>query len=245
MRRFALIIGSPGEPADNSIYAGVESDTKNFIKFLMSPSGGGWHRQNEILHLKNPDKTKVKAIIEKLNFDYTLIYFSGHGRHSTQTNESYLVLNTNDEISAKELISSSSKQLIISDICRVPSDDEVFSNFVTEDVEFPSALNITSSRSLFDAHLRNCENGIGFIYSCSVGEKSLALPYGSFYTLSLLNSSQDWTTNIDKYNVLPIEVAFSNSINYYDRSFSHRNLQTPRSNGILQFPFAIKLNQIL
>jgi len=241
MSRFALIIGSPGNPTDE-IYEGVESDFANIIAFLKSPSGGGWNRKTEILPLRNPSKRKILDIIKKLNFDYILIYFSGHGKHSFPDNQSYLFLNENEEIGINELISRSSRHLIISDACRTIMPDD-FSNWQPERIKFPSTLSIAESRSIFDRHLEECDFGTVHIHSCDKKGEALAVNEGGYHTLSLLHSSQNWTQEINQFNLLPIDVAFNYSVNYLQEFYPTD--QEPKIYGKknLRFPFAVKTNR--
>ncbi|MEY4875975.1 MAG: hypothetical protein RL708_1124 [Bacteroidota bacterium] len=242
MNRLALLIGSPEQPEQNDIfYKGVNWDIENFTTFLISPTGGAWDKNSEIKCLKNPSKSSVLDIIRRINVDYVLIYFSGHGRYSTNTEDTYLKLNDTDEISVNELLqSSSSKQLIIVDACRT-AQSSGYSNWGLEGLEFSSNLDVETSRFYFYNALESCQNGCICIYSCRCYESASADEFGGFYTSSLFKSSNEWTQAITKSNILSTKMAFSNSTQYLQQNYPTK--QIPEIQGAVNFPFAIKEKQ--
>jgi hypothetical protein len=112
MKRNALLIGN------SDGLEGVKIDIRKFRYFLKSRVGGKW-KDEEITEIPNPSKFHLQQLIynlKRMNYDFSIIYFSGHGKYVRDTE---LVLNKNKEcISESELKGISTRQISIFDCCR-------------------------------------------------------------------------------------------------------------------------------
>jgi Caspase domain len=240
MKRLAILIGAPGRQYSDTYLEGVDFDIKNYIKFLMSPSGGAWEK-SEIIAVKNPDKEKLIQLVKTIKADYVMTVFSGHGAYSLN-GETIIAINRNQYLTIRNLISKSAKQLFIIDACRSFVDSGI-SGFLGEELRsFPSKLTKLQARTIFDNHLRKCENGAVICYSCSVGETSIDSNDGGFFTTSLLDKTKQWIDKPSPFNILPINTAFTLAKNYLVTNLTKE--QTPQLKVIKQrkfwFPFGIR-----
>lgn len=247
MKRQAILIGAPGQENTKKYLHGVEYDIKNYIKFLKSPTGGAWDK-SEIIAIKNPDKNKLLNAISKVNADYLLIVFSGHGAYSLK-GQTILAINRTECLTLNHLISKKvPRQMLIIDACRSFVDSGI-SGFLGEELRsFPSRLLKTNARQLFDGYLSKCENGVVVCYSCSVGETSFDTNDGGYFTTSLLDTTKEWVERPSKFNILPIHHAFTKTKNYLFNYLADE--QTPQlkinKQRKLWFPFAVRQkNQLL
>lgn len=242
MTRRALIIycdNTPSAPLDGPL-----TDRNNFIKFLTSPLGGSWER-DEILPLRNPTIAKVRSAVKKhLNgADYTFTIFTGHGevKQTSINNIQYLELSDGD-ISVLELRSTAPKQTIIVDACRGYSKDT--------DIEFVKAMEHLeesgfagreSTRNIFDTGLNQCENGLVVMYAASEDETALDTPNGAAYLLSLLVRAEEWAENDREHSILPLNVIHEWAKEFVSQNFE--TIQIPEIKGQKRrffFPFAVK-----
>lgn len=247
MKRQAILIGAPGQEDAKKYLHGVEYDIKNYIKFLKSPTGGAWDK-SEIISIKNPDKNTLLNTINKVDTDYLLIVFSGHGAYSLQ-GQTILAINRTEYLTLNNLIAKKvPKQMLIVDACRSFVDSGI-SGFLGEKLRsFPSRLLKTTARQLFDGYINRCENGIVVCYSCSVGQTSFDSNDGGYFTTSLLDTTKEWLEKPSTFNILPIHHAFTKTKNYIVNYLTDE--QTPQLKVNKQrkfwFPFAVRQkNQIL
>ena len=240
MKRQAILIGAPGTQYSDNYLQGVDLDIKNYIKFLQSPSGGAWEK-SEIIAVKNPDKTKLIKLIKSTNADYVLTVFSGHGAYSLN-GQTILAINRSEHLTLQHLVSKAKKQMFVIDTCRSFVDSGI-SGFLGEELRsFPSRLTKLQARVIFDNYLKKCEDGAVICYSCSIGEKSRDSNDGGYFTTSLLDKTQQWIETPSRFNVLPINSAFTIAKNYLVTHLT--NKQTPQLKTTRQrkywFPFAIR-----
>ena len=105
--RKALLIIS-GNDSESQIPA------QRIRRFLLSPMGGGW-RPSEITTLLNSSLTALTTSIEKMEADYSLTFFVGP-TFADSANNKFLIVNETDYVQLNELISSSKRQLIVTDV---------------------------------------------------------------------------------------------------------------------------------
>lgn len=182
MKRKAILIGN------NRNIIGVNKDLIDFRDFLQSYSGGAWNA-DEITILLNrsaSELTKEISNIKSEGYDYSIVYFTGHGGLNGET---IVEINPSGEvIPESELFGISSKQINILDSCRViiagsTKIDGATTNTATEDER-------NSVRAEFESLLLSAAPQFVKIYSCSEGEESYAPSSGSYYTQSLLNEAK-------------------------------------------------------
>jgi hypothetical protein len=240
MKRKAILIGAPGSRYSHNYLQGVDYDIKNYIKFLKSPSGGAWEN-SEIFAVKHPNKKDLLKLIKTINSDYVLTIFSGHGAYSL-SGQTILAINRTQHLKLGNLVTKAKKQMFIVDTCRSFVDSGI-SDFLGEELRnFPSRLTKQQARIIFDNYLRKCENGAVICYSCSIGETSIDSNYGGYFTTSLLDKTQQWIEKPSKFNILPINSAFTLAKNYLVTKLTDE--QNPKLKTTQQrkfwFPFAIR-----
>ncbi len=240
MKRLAVLIGAPGSQYSDNYLAGVDFDIHNFIRFLQSPSGGAWDK-SEIIAIKNPNKVSLLGYVNAIRADYVLTVFSGHGAYSLHS-QTILAINRAQQVTLRELISRAPKQMFIVDTCRSFVDSGI-SGFLGEELRsFPSRLTRQYARAIFDTYLEKCEDGVVVCYSCSEGETAKDSPDGGYFTTSLLDKTQQWVEYPSKFDILPINSAFTLAKNYLINKLTDG--QTPQLKASRKryywFPFAIR-----
>jgi len=244
MRRISVIIGGAGTSSD-PIYNGVNADVVNIQNLLTSPTGGAWIKtkdnKNEVILGINPSKEKLLSLIDKINkanVYYCFIYFAGHGGYSQKQNENLLKINGTESIKQSDLYTTAKKQLIISDACQtiIPSE---YLGFIAEQIKFPTKVPAQAARSLFYSQLNQASEGIVLVQGCSHNEESFGDDTGGYYTQSILKATKNWSETLNQFNVLAIDSAFSESVNYLASNF--KTNQNPSLNDSnIRYPFAIK-----
>lgn len=245
MKRLAILIGAPGSVYSDNYLQGVDFDIKNYIKFLQSPSGGAWNK-SEIIAVKNPDKEKLLKLIKTIKADYVLTVFSGHGAYLL-SGQTILAINRTQHLTLGNLVTKAPKQMFVVDACRSFFDSGI-SGFLGEELRsFPSRLTKQQARIIFDNYLRKCEEGAIICYSCSIGETSIDSNDGGYFTTSLLDKTQQWIEKPSKFNILPINLAFTLAKNYLITNLTDEQnpqLKTTRKRQFW-FPFAIRKATLL
>jgi hypothetical protein len=247
MTRKAIMIGSPGPKNTKHYLKGVDADLHHIERFLKSPIGGSWE-DPEIEDLSDYTLENLIEIIQEINTDYLLVYFSGHGYQYLK--ETIIALNDTETISITNLISfiKASKALIILDTCRKDIHDEYESFTGPEYLSFKSTLNQPNSSEKHMQIISESTNGISIAYACSVGEISNDTKLGGDYTYSLLKTSLEWYESQNNESVLSINDA--NDLAHQYLKFKSNFVQNPQiemtndKEENLNFPFAIKLNSL-
>jgi hypothetical protein len=240
MKRQAVLIGAPGSQYSDDYLQGVDFDIKNYIRFLQSPSGGAWDK-SEIVAIKNPKGENLLGFIKAIRADYVLTIFSGHGAYS-YNGQTILAINRTQHLTLEALVSSAHKQMLIVDACRSFVDSGI-SGFLGEELRsFPSRLTKLQARTIFDTYLKKCENGVVICYSCSEGETSIDSSDGGYFTTSLLDKTQQWVEYHSKFNILPINSAFTLAKNYLINNLTDCQNPQLKTSGKRNywFPFAIR-----
>ena len=241
MKRQAILIEAPGQENTQKYLHGVEYDIKNYIKFLKSPTGGAWDK-TEILAIKNPEKKELLNAINKVDADYLLIIFSGHGAYSLQ-GQTILAINRTEYLTLNNLIAKKvPKQILIVDACRSFVDSGI-SGFIGEELcSFPSRLLKTKARRLFDGYINKCENGIIVCYSCCIGETSFDNNHEGYFTTSLLNTTKEWVEKPSSFNILPIHHAITKTKKYIVNYLTDEQTPILKVNKQRKcwFPFAVR-----
>lgn len=240
MKRQAILIAAPGSVNSDNYLHGVELDIKNYIKFLKSPSGGAWDK-SEIIAVKNPNKEKLLKLVKTINADYVLTVFSGHGAYSIN-GQTKLAINKTQHLTLSNLITKASKQMFVIDACRSYVDSGISDLLGEELRKFPSRLTKQQARIFYENHLKKCEKGTIVCYSCSIGETSIDSNNGGYFTISLLDKTQQWIESPSKFNILPINSAFALAKEFLFANFTDEQnpqLKTTRQRKFW-FPFAIR-----
>lgn len=232
--RKAVIIGSPGGGSTNFLY-GVEKDLINMPKFLQADNGGRWE-EDEIIIMENPTYSEVIAIIDSIDSEYVLVYFSGHG-YTGSNGERFLELK-DGSIQDIQLLSKSPKQLILVDACRNYVQPGIYG--IPEYAEkWYSFDGYYEARELFDNAIINSPDGHIIIHATQMGEYSLDSSDGGHFTQALLNVATRMRSSSHKYSTFSIKRILDFVPQVLQKEGSHQVPEVVRSTGNLKVPFAI------
>lgn len=190
--RKALIIGAPDEKIP-----GVNLDIKNLSAFFKSPIGGSWY-DKEITTLVSPSANDIRKQVELLRgYDYSLIFFAGHGYHSIERKRTILHINSKEILDSLELRTGAAKHSLIMDCCRKPESERRLLKAIMDSMCFTEAKtqqpNPTECRKYFNKAIGDCDNGLVVMNSCSIDETAGdSSSEGGYYTSSLIDSANDW-----------------------------------------------------
>ena len=244
MQRKALLIGAPGDNGlpENKL-PGVKADLNNLRNFLTSQAGGGWY-QSEIDVLVDPARADVDAKLCMLKYyDYSFVFFGGHGRHAFERNKTQLCLRPDVYIEMTDLVRAGAKKhTVIADACRVfhyeitlESMKEAFATRRHDGV-----IN-NDSRVIFDQQINRCAPGVVEIYACDLNETANEeAGEGGLYTSSLVRSGVEWGKGSKEPRIMSIVSAHELAQSRVRGRSSQRQNPTvsyPRSSP--HFPFAI------
>lgn len=245
--RKALIIGSP----DKDI-PGVNVDIKNINSFLLSAIGGAW-KDSELINLTNPTINEVRKNISLLmQYDYSFVFFAGHGYYSIQKDSTILNINATQELDSIELREGASKHTLILDCCRVLKDDRVLKEAAMESLIFDSANQqkptASKCRAYFNKKIEECSSGLVVMNSCDLNETAGEnASRGGYYSSSLIKSAEDWANNkLLNINLNQEYATYSTQKCHDTASIRVKKLSGNRQNPVFEvsrtgdkFPFAI------
>ena len=202
MKRRAIIIGNEGIPnSDDSHYlGGVQTDIRNFYKFIRSDFGGAWNKR-EIMPFeanKIDFEGLKKAIMRERNteeVDYWFIYFSGHGGES-KSGVDYLEIKPGSQCSIPELLAvlgEDTRVLLIADACRyvelLEGKGKMSTNKYFSDSVIIDTKQRINCRELYNNAIAHIPVGSFFLgQACSPGQYSRdgGIAIGGIYTAALL-----------------------------------------------------------
>ena len=113
MRKKILMIGNTDD------LPGVPIEISDYYSFFTSPVGGGWYDE-EIDILLNPTQHELLetvADIEEADYDYVIVFFSGHGEETSDGTILY-INGQSETILLHNLTDLSERQLLIINCCR-------------------------------------------------------------------------------------------------------------------------------
>ena len=182
MRRIALLIGN------SDGLEGVKIDLVEWEKFLISPIGGAWER-NEIKMIMNPQKCELLSYINELRktkaYDFAIVVYSGHGGYDRQT---ILEINKQGEtINETDLFSIAPKQISVFDCCRCLVDGSEPINESQRTFSSGGILtNLQKIRNAYNQRIRLAIPQQVCLYACRIGETALDTESGALYIQTLL-----------------------------------------------------------
>ncbi len=242
IKKYALLIGNPGEENAKNYCPGVFADIKNYESFLKSPIGGAWN-SSEIIAKVKPSQNQVISTIANIQStaDYAFIVFCGHGWFSESRNTTMLELNQNENIDYKELTKGAKKQLLILDCCRTKLKEIIQDSYKLSFSERRSQ-DSTYSRYYFEKYLEHCETGLIQINSCRIDESAGEDSKGGYFSSSLISEMNidNYDLSQDGYRVIDIVDAFDLANRKVISETSGR--QTPeliKGRRNYYFPFAV------
>jgi len=180
MKKRILLIGNT-----NGL-TGVKVDIENYKAFFLSPYGGYWN-DSEIKVLLNPNKGDLLVELnwlKKLDLDYLIVIFSGHGG---QERETVLEINNNLESINESLLKNLAKrQLNIFDCCRSFSESLVKGNL--NELKLKHNL-IRNTREKYEKRIIESDLGQISLYACSIGETARDTSKGGLYSSNFIECS--------------------------------------------------------
>jgi hypothetical protein len=240
LKKKALLIRSAEEVSP--IVPGVQRDVDNWKMYLSNNYSGVWSIENgEIEILTSPTLAKINSVVLSMkNLDYSLIIFIGHGfvrQDSLGINETFLVLNNNEDISERKLNPGNCKCLMIFDCCRTTLNEYDSLDESVLKPHFASFYKEKNYSDAFDKELLKCENGCVKLYAASF--KQSANDAASFSQVLLRVTAELYDSNSP--GITNIKDIFTKTTEYFKKNFPQ---QTPCYEGgrrLFHFPFLIKL----
>lgn len=202
MKKRVLLLGNTSE------LSGVKVDLINYQRFFLSNEGGAWHKDEVVVKL-NPSLIDLRHDLDnlaKLDLDYLIVVFSGHGGWERST---ILEINKqHEEISEKEIAYISRKQLTILDCCRgqeVGMEKTALREHVVAD-DVSKIIRNNYEKQLMKA----CDQHI-LLYACKIGQYAVDSKLGGIYSNALLKSAttfsgQQFKTIVQCHNEATLEV---------------------------------------
>jgi hypothetical protein len=181
MRRHALLFGN------THALAGVKPDIRKFDSFLRSETGGLWYDAEieTCFDITRSDLMSRLDRIKKLDLDYLIILFSGHGG---QKRETEIELNKQGErVSTSELLGYAARQLTIFDCCR--SYEELEGQIIAYNA-YPNVM----MREKYEARIMTAVPQQVVLYSCSPGQVSYDTTEGGVYLQNFLRAAHKFTS---------------------------------------------------
>ena len=179
MRKKILMIGNTVD------LPGVPIDISNYYDFFISPTGGNWYDE-EIDILINPAQHELLetiADIQEANYDYVIVFFSGHGEETTDGTVLY-IKGQKETILLHNLADLSHRQLLIVNCCRshhkIPEGISIDSTALS--------LSHDSTRQAYEELIQFSAPQQIILFSCDDDESTWATQEGGFYSRYLLDA---------------------------------------------------------
>ena len=189
-RKAILLAASP----DSDPIPGVFADLEAFCAFLQSNVGGAWNN-DEIFYEDDPTRIHViKAVGDAKSFDYSLVYFAGHGetvKTDMPWTETRMHLSSGQTITEREINSGSPRCTLIMDCCRRPAEQDDNKLLIKSAMLLEHGEGDAKFRDNYHKSLLSAESGLVKVFSTKVG--AAAADKHSF-TQHLLNETSIWTS---------------------------------------------------
>lgn len=227
MKRVALLVGN-----SNGL-AGVKIDLAKFKSFLMSNQGGAWN-SDEIIELHHATKSElIEAIsfIKSLLVDYCVVYFSGHGAYirkvNPKNNETILELEDENLVEESVFNNLAERQLTILDCCRNVVEIPICDGLqpMMESINL-NEYKREAFRKKYNLKIMGAIPQHAKLYSCSIGESSIATSDGSIYTEALWEAVKMGAETVNQVH----DKATDFVIKYWNYNQQDKNLtQNPKA----------------
>lgn len=244
MKRRALLIEASQIPGCSDL-PGARADVSGFHRYLASYPGGAWN-DDEIVCLSHPSKSILEAHLAAASVaDYCFIAFSGHGEHvkGRLSEDTKIQINKTDEFSARALASGFDRGTVVVDSCR----NIRVQLSLRESVKYSKAMSFSDDasiryrhRQLFNNTALAAEEGVVFMFGCSVGQSANDFSLGGAFSFALHDSAASWSVGQHAPAILDTNGAFSLA---HSLVTSEVSKQTPVMDGAIRrkkhFPFAV------
>jgi hypothetical protein len=214
---------------------------------LQSPFGGAWE-SSEVDTLEKPSKSLFIKFLDNLTYyEYSVIFFSGHGSHSEERRSTILELNKDEIVDSMRLRTGYRKRTIILDCCRKVVPGLLLDSVKEKSISFSETnLDRELFRFAYDLAIENCPESLILAHSCSSHEFSYADDnYGSYYTFSLLRAAKEWLKNnypiqTTPYSIQSIVSCHNDAIpRVQELSNNKQNPYLEKTKSSPYFPFSV------
>lgn len=193
LTRNAIIVGAPGDdPPSSELFRGVQADAVSYERFLLSPYGGAWTR-NEIVQLWHPKADDLTKRLNAITSDYSLTVFCGHG--ARYQGEPVIELNPQQTMYVRDFRTQSKRQLTIIDACQ----EEMEPAYVVKEAQKRVAgiggvadHYADSCRARYDEGIMAVGEMRALWNGCKMGQVSGSNPLGGYFSRMLLTVCEDW-----------------------------------------------------
>lgn len=239
MKVRAVIITHSPKPHEQGYLPGVKYDALQWVRYLLSVTGGAWH-PNEIIILKSPTLEQVIATMQGLKADYVFCAFSGHGVIDTKSGKRYLLIRNKEWCCVENLTATGSKrQFVIVDLCgtyanlRLTDPDAL----IGDPELWRKTMTHGQARMMFRRWIAKCPNGWTLITSSAPGQYSYDTGNGGLFTRALVAMANKWGAANSKGSILTSRGAHALAYR------TVKKIQSPtiiHSRPDLQYLFAIR-----
>jgi hypothetical protein len=244
MTRQAIIIES-STVAGLKDLPGARKDTQNWTTYLCSEPGGAWELA-EITVLNTPSWATLSHHLNLARSkDYVFIAFSGHGFHEKEKDETYICLNSDEDIPASSINPGNPRCTVVFDSCR--------GLYLLEKISVLAAVNRAPTLSeiysrirhkqLFESAVNSAEKGIIRLYSASLDESAAEDRLkGGYYSTQLISSCERWyeDEHPDGTEIFTVREAHAAAARIVTARFPQQNPQYDEGRRLYPFPLAIK-----
>ena len=179
MRKKILMIGNTDD------LPGVPIDISNYYDFFISPTGGSWHDEEIDILINSTQHELLETIadIQEADYDYVIVYFSGHGEETSDGTILY-INGQSETILLHNLTDLSERQLLIINCCRshhrIPEGINIDSTALS--------LSHDSTRQAYEELIQFSAPQQVILFSCDDDESTWATQEGGFYSRYLLDA---------------------------------------------------------
>jgi hypothetical protein len=225
---------------------GARADVNNFRRWLQTANGGAWEL-SEITVLSHPTTGALEVqLSEASKADYAFIAFSGHGEHvrGRLRDDTMIQINNSDDYSSRKLASGFRRGVIVVDSCR----NVRVELSLNESIKYARAKSFSEDwqkrrrhRAIFDARAEAAEEGVIFMFGCSLNQSANDFPNGGAFSFALIDQAESWIGRASSGNVLDTLQAFERAKQMVkDEGITN---QVPEMDGAIRrrthFPFGV------
>ncbi len=213
----------------------------SYVSFFKSIAGGAYEI-DEIITLLEPSAFNLQETISKLNIEYCIIVFIGHG--ATQKNYQLFKLNKTEIIQPGQLNFIADRNLIILESCRSEVDSVLAVDLSDKLPKFKyggtvrAPIDRIKAKELYFQSINNTDHGIVICFACTSNEEA----WNYYFSFGLLQKSQDYhLESMFHFQVHSIQTMMKILIMQLPKFVQTKiaETQTPEINGTIEFPFVV------
>ncbi len=244
MTRKAILIEASNTASGD--LPGARADVSHFRHWLQTANGGAWE-SSEIAVLSHPTIAALEAqLAEASKEDYAFIAFSGHGEHvrGRLRDDTMIQINNSDDYSSRKLASGYKRGVIVVDSCR----NVRIELSLNESIKYARAKSFSEDwqkrrrhRAAFEARAAAAEEGVIFMYGCSLNQSANDFPNGGAFSFAMVDQAESWIGRASEGSVLDTLQVFERAKQMIrDEGITN---QEPQMDGAIRrrthFPFGV------